>query len=414
MRSKPLVTILIIFTAIILLAGTCSAGFAAGWLYNKPSGQLSGLDILSPSNGSTTSESDTANADLFKPFWQAWDIVHQNYVDQPVNDELMMQGAIRGMMESLGDPHSSYMDPQQYQDATTDLAGEYEGIGAYVNTDSDYLTIVEPIKGSPAFEAGLLPGDKIIAIDGEDMTGVLPELARQKVLGPKGSSVTLTILREGTEEPFDVTIQRDSIQIASVESEMLDGNIGYIKLRNFGEKTDQDLRAQLKDLMAQNPTGMILDLRNNTGGFLDTAINVGSEFISDGVILYEDYGDGTRDTLNAKPGGLATDVPLIVLVNEFSASASEVVAGAIQDHERGELVGVTTFGKGSVQSWIPLDANQGAVRVTIAKWLTPNERQISGIGLEPNVRIERSEDEFLKGIDPQLDKAIEILSSQSK
>ena len=414
MRSKPLATFLAILAALIILAGTCSAGFAAGWFFNRPSGQQAGLDIITNSGGSTTSGPSTSDDELFKPFWQAWDIVHEYFVDQPVDEELMMQGAIRGMLESLGDQHTTYMDPQQYKDATSDLAGEYEGIGAYVNTDSNFLTIVEPIKGSPAFEAGLVPGDQIIAIDGEDMTGVLPELARQKVLGPKGTSVTLSILRRDVEEPFDVTIQRASIQIASVESEMLESNIGYIKLRNFGEKTDQELHTQLKDLIDQNPTGIILDLRNNTGGLLDTAINVGSEFISEGVILYEDYGDGTRDTINAKPGGLATEIPLIVLVNEFSASASEVVSGAIQDYGRGQLVGVTTFGKGSVQSWIPLDANQGAVRVTIARWLTPKERQISEIGLEPDVRVERTEEEFLNGIDPQLDKAVEILSGQSK
>ena len=414
MRSKPLVTFLTILAALVLLMGTCSAGFAAGWFYHSPTRQLSGLDNLTDPTGSGSSSSTTSSEQQFKPFWQAWDIVHEYFVDQPVDDELMMQGAIRGMMESLGDQHSTYMNPQQYKDATADLAGEYEGIGAYVNLENDYLTIVEPIKGSPAYKAGLLPGDKIIAINGEDMTGVPPELARQKVMGPKGTTVTMTILREGEEEPFDVTVERASIEIASVESEMLDGEIGYIKLRTFGDKTDAELHDQLKVLMDQNPKGLILDLRNNVGGFLDTAVNVGSEFISEGVILYEEYGDGTRDTLNAKPGGIATDVPLIVLVNDFSASASEVIAGAIQDHDRGQLVGVTTFGKGSVQTWIPLDSNQGAVRVTIARWLTPNERQISDIGLEPDVRVELTEDEYLKGLDPQLDKAVEILSGQSQ
>jgi len=414
MRSKPLVTFLTILAALVLLMGTCSAGFAAGWFYHSPTRQLSGLDNLTDPTGSGSSSSTTSSEQQFKPFWQAWDIVHEYFVDQPVDDELMMQGAIRGMMESLGDQHSTYMNPQQYKDATADLAGEYEGIGAYVNLENDYLTIVEPIKGSPAYKAGLLPGDKIIAINGEDMTGVPPELARQKVMGPKGTTVTMTILREGEEEPFDVTVERASIEIASVESEMLDGEIGYIKLRTFGDKTDAEMHDQLKVLMDQNPKGLILDLRNNVGGFLDTAVNVGSEFISEGVILYEEYGDGTRDTLNAKPGGIATDVPLIVLVNDFSASASEVIAGAIQDHDRGQLVGVTTFGKGSVQTWIPLDSNQGAVRVTIARWLTPNERQISDIGLEPDVRVELTEDEYLKGLDPQLDKAVEILSGQSQ
>jgi carboxyl-terminal processing protease len=407
MQSRPLVTILGIFMALVLIAGACSAGFVAGWYYKSPSSALTEQPVFETGDPGVTTTTD--REELFTPFWQAWDIVKEYYVDQPVDEVKMMQGAIRGMMDALGDEHSTYMDPIQYRDSLSSLAGEYEGIGAFVSTDGEYLTIVEPIQGSPAEAAGLLPGDRIIAVDGEDVTGILPELVRQRVLGPKGTEVTLTIAREEEAEPFDVTLQRASIVVASVESEMLEGNIAYIQMRNFGENTDRDLRNQLEDLMDQNPDGLILDLRNNTGGYLNTAVNVASEFISEGVILYEDYGDGTRDTLNAVPGGIATDIPLIVLVNEFSASASEVVAGAIQDYGRGQLVGVTTFGKGSVQNWLPLDDNQGAVRVTIARWLTPEERQISEIGLTPDVEVVRSDEDFQEGRDPQLDKAVEIL-----
>jgi len=412
MKSRPVKTVLIVLAVLIVTAGACSAGFVAGWTFKNPNQQQAGLNIFE-ADQQAPPVSSTNNDELFKPFWQAYDIVHEYYVDQPVDDELLMQGAIRGMLESLGDQHTTYMDPKEYEDATTDLAGEYEGIGAWVNTEGDFLTIVEPIKGSPAEEAGLLPGDQIIGVDGEDVTGVLPELVRQKVLGPKGSTVILTIRRtheEDDDEVFEVTIKRASIQVASVESEMLEDGIAYVRLRNFGERTDRELKNQLQDLMDQNPSGLILDLRNNTGGFLDTAINVASEFLEDGVILYEDYGDGTRDTLDVKGGGTATEIPLVVLVNEFSASASEVVAGAIQDYERGLLVGVTTFGKGSVQSWIPLDNEQGAVRVTVARWLTPEERQISELGLTPDVEIERTDEDFTADLDPQLDKAIEILN----
>jgi len=411
MQSRPLVTILGIFMALVLIAGACSAGFVAGWYYKSPSSALTEQPVLETGDPGVTTTID--REELFTPFWQAWDIVKEYYVDQPVDEVQMMQGAIRGMMEALGDEHSTYMDPIQYRDSLSSLAGEYEGIGAFVSTDGEYLTIVEPIQGSPAEAAGLLPGDRIIAVDGEDVTGILPELVRQRVLGPKGTEVTLTIVREEEAEPFDVTLQRASIVVASVESEMLEGNIAYIQMRNFGENTDRDLRNQLEDLMDQNPDGLILDLRNNTGGYLNTAVNVASEFISEGVILYEDYGDGTRDTLNAVPGGIATDIPLIVLVNEFSASASEVVAGAIQDYGRGQLVGVTTFGKGSVQNWLPLDDDQGAVRVTVARWLTPEERQISEIGLTPDVEVVRSDEDFQEGRDPQLDKAVEILLEQA-
>lgn len=412
MKPKTIFVMIGVLAGIILLAGAFSAGLVAGWYLNQPARQAAGL----PSSGlplSTTSTDQSRRDELFEPFWQAFDIVHEYYVDKPLDDVKLMQGAIRGMLESIGDPHTTYMDPQQYKDLTTDLAGEYEGIGAWVNTEGEYLTIVEPIKGSPAEKAGLLPGDQIIAVDGVDMTGVLPEVVRHKVLGPKGTTVVLTIRRiqeDGAEEIFDVSIQRASIQVASVESEMLEGNIAYIRMRNFGENTDRELRNQLRELLEQNPSGLILDLRNNTGGYLDTAINVASEFIAEGVIMYEDYGDGTRDTLKAKGNGLATEIPLVVLVNEFSASASEVVAGAIQDRGRGILVGVTTFGKGSVQTVVPLQGDQGAVRVTVARWLTPSERQISEIGLTPDVVVERSDEDFKAGRDPQLDKAIEILT----
>jgi carboxyl-terminal processing protease len=415
MKSKTVVIVVGILLSLVLLAGTFSAGAMAGYFFSRSNPQqasLPGLETLEQ----TAPVSSTDTEELFVPFWQAYDIVHEFYYDQPVDDELLMRGAIRGMLDALGDQHSLYMDPQEYENLNTQLSGEYEGIGAWVNTDGDYLTIVEPIKGSPAEGAGLLPGDQIIAVDGEDVTGVLPEVVRQKVLGPKGSTVVLTIRRieeendEEMEQIFDVSLKRASIQIASVESEMLEGDIAYIKLRTFGQNTDVELKQQLQTLIDQNPKGLILDLRNNTGGLLTTAVEVASQFISEGVVLYEDYGDGTRDIIEAKQGGIATEIPMVVLVNEFSASASEVVAGAIQDYERGLLVGVTTFGKGSVQTIVPLDNEQGGVRVTIALWLTPNERQISEIGLTPDVEVQRTDEDFQEGRDPQLDQAIEILT----
>jgi carboxyl-terminal processing protease len=406
MKSKTWLTVLGIFVAILLLTGACSAGFMAGWFLQPQSENTSLGDIL-PIPKTTETSKDTTT--LFKPFWEAWQIVHDFYVDQPVDDEKLMQGAIRGMVEALGDQHSSYMDPFEYQDATADISGEYEGIGAWVNTEGDYLTISEPMPGSPAEKAGLLTGDQIIKIDGEDMTGVLPELARRKVLGPAGSTVILTILREGDEEPFDVPVTRGSIKVSSVESKMLEDNIAYVKVRNFGEQTDKELKNALKELMENDPEGMILDLRNNPGGSLNTAIAIASEFIDDGVILYEEFGDGTRQTHEALQGGLATDIPLVVLVNEYSASASEVVSGAIQDAGRGTLVGNTTYGKGSVQQWIPLSDQEGAVRVTIARWLTPKGRLIHEIGLEPDVIVEMTEDDIKAKLDPQLEAALKIL-----
>ncbi len=431
--------------------------------------------------------------ELFAPFWEAWDIVHEQFVDQPVDDEVLMNGAIdgminvyeqatnttydslpvpdgdqtgtpteledlfipfwetwafahrpddqalvygaiSGMLDALGDQHTSYMDPDAFTQANIPLDGTYEGIGAWVDPNQEYLTIISPMSGSPAEEAGLLPGDEIVAVDGDDMTGIDGNLVIRRVLGPAGSKVILTIRRTGVEEFFDVEITRATITIPSVEYRMLDDDIAYIQLFNFGDETNQDLLNALESLLDQNPVGLVFDLRNNGGGFLNTAIDVTSEFIGDGVVMYEEYGDGSRDTYTADGEGLATEIPLVVLINEGTASASEIVSGAIQDYQRAPLVGTTSFGKGSVQNWIPLSNDQGAVRITIARWLTPNERQIHQVGLEPDYPLATipqaaidegfdiesfglpldqviilSEEDIQEGRDPQLDKAVEVL-----
>ena len=414
MDNKILRGALVGALAVIVVMGSFSGGFLVGhFLPAQQQGQpfLVGtvdtpVPTISPEQQSTTPDELKT---LFTPFWEAWNIVHDDYVDQPVDNTALMQGAIRGMMEALGDQHSTYMDPQTYQSANDSLAGEYEGIGAWVDTTADYLTIISPIPGSPADSVGLKPGDKIIAIDSEDMTGIDAELVRQRVLGPAGSKVVLTIAREGESDPLDFTITREKIVVKSASGEMLENDIGYVQITTFGDKTTSELRATLKDLMAQNPKGLIIDLRNNGGGYLQTAVEVASEFIGDGVVLYEQYGDGQRTTYQALKNGQATEIPLVVLINEGTASASEIVAGAIQDYGRGELVGVTSYGKGSVQNWVPLSNNQGAVRVTIAKWLTPDERTISGEGLQPDVEVEITNEELQAGQDPQLDKAVEVL-----
>ncbi|UCF62046.1 MAG: S41 family peptidase [Anaerolineaceae bacterium] len=396
-----------------------SAGIAVGRAYAEIEDDLSGLDrILSqtrtpPPTGTAypvPTPSDEIGA-LFEPFWASWEIVHEEFVDQPVDDVELMRGAIRGMLDSLGDQHTTYMDPDEYMQANIPLNGSYEGIGAWVDPDAEYLTIVSPMKDSPAERAGLKPGDEIIAVDGEDMTGVDGNIVIRRVLGPAGTTVRLTIRREGEPELFDVEIVRERITIPSIESEMLEGDIAYIHLLQFGTDTTDDLRATLSTLMAQNPRGLILDLRLNGGGFLTTAIEVASEFISEGVIMVEQFGDGSEEIYEADPGGLATEIPLVVLVNGGSASASEIVAGAIQDYERGLLVGETTFGKGSVQNWIALPGENGAVRVTIARWYTPFGRQIHQIGLIPDVEIIPTDEDIEADRDVQLEKAIELLTT---
>jgi carboxyl-terminal processing protease len=407
MNNKILRVVLVAFVAMVLVVCSFGGGFAAGHFLQigSPSTQVAST---SDNQGGTPAELSA----LFTPFWEAWKIVHQEYVDQPVDDTKLMQGAISGMMQSLGDAHSTYMTPQDYKEATSLLAGSYAGIGSLVDTSGQMLTITKPFPNSPAEKAGLQAGDEIIAVDGKDVTSLLPEEVRQKVLGAEGTTVKLTIQRAGQDVPFDVQITRAIIVVPSVTSKMLDNGIAYVQITTFGDTTTRDLHEQLAALMAQKPKGLILDLRDNGGGYLDTGISVTSEFISSGVIVSEKSGDGTLTPYKATSGGLATNqsLPMIVLVNEYSASASEIVAGALQDTGRAKLLGETTYGKGTVQNWVPLSDNQGAVRVTIARWLTPNGNTIDKKGLTPDIVVQMTTDDTKAKLDPQLDAAVKELT----
>lgn len=415
--NKTLKTILLVLVVVVVALGSFAGGFVTGHMlplaglpgFNQPSQPA----ISAPSTASPQQQAATPEElqNLFAPFWEAWNLVHENYVDRPVDDVALMRGAISGMMEALGDEHSSYMSPEDYEQANASLEGEYEGIGAFVDTTTKYLTITSPMPGSPAERAGLLPGDQIVGIDGEDMTGIDAEVARLKVIGPAGTTVHLTILREGINELLEIDVVREKIVLKSASGEMLENDIAYVQVTTFGSKTTPELLETLKDLMAQNPRGIILDLRNNGGGFLQTSVEVTSQFLGEGIVLYEQYGDGSRTTYDVIPGGLASDanIPMLVLINGGSASASEIVAGALQDTGRAKLVGAVTYGKGSVQNWIPLSGENGAVRVTIAKWLTPKENTIHQIGLTPDYEVEMTLEDGQAGEDPQLDEAVRIL-----
>jgi carboxyl-terminal processing protease len=418
--NKSVGRVLGLLVGLGLAVGLFGGGVAVGTL--SPQFQRLGSELAAPvfqvigslPQPAPGPAADTVPPELFSPFWQAWELVHTRYVDQPVDDTALLRGSIRGMLEALGDEHTAYMDPEQYRQANIGLTGEYEGIGAWVDKDGKFLTIVAPIPGSPAEKAGVKAGDVVIGVDGEDMTGIDPSLVIQRILGPKGTTVLLTLTREGTLDPFDLSVVRDSINIPSVDGRMLDEGFGYVQLLTFGEETTRDLRATLKELLAQEPRGLILDLRGNGGGYLTTAVEVASEFLAQGVVLTERFGDGRVETYPVRTGGLATEIPMVVLVDAGSASASEIVAGALQDLGRAQLVGETTYGKGSVQDWITLDDDGGAVRVTIARWYTPNERQINAAGLEPDLEALISEEDILAGRDPQLDRAIEALQAELK
>ena len=432
MENKVLRSCLLVFGAIVLLGVTFFSGFAVGALFptnairqalspaNTPVVQATPFPTPLPEEATLEpvaptqvfqATTDEELQELFKPFWESWDLLHENFVDQPLDDMALMRGAISGMLAATGDKHTSYMNPEQFAQANAEMSGEeYTGIGAWVNTTGEYIEVVSPMKNSPAEKAGLKAKDIVIAINGEDMTGTPGDLALQKILGPAGEPVTLTIRRG--EEILEFTIVREKITVPAVEYEMLEGDIAYIALNTFNELATDQVRAALKELLAQNPKGLIFDLRNNGGGFLVTAIEITSEFVSKGIVMYEEYGDGSRESYNAQPGGLATEIPLVVLINEGTASASEITAGAIQDYGRGTLIGVTSYGKGSVQNWIPLRTEACGVRITIARWLTPNGNQINEVGLTPDIEVPYTQEDVDADRDPQLDAAINFLNGK--
>lgn len=348
----------------------------------------------------------------FNLFWQVWDMLKEKYVDSgKLNDKEMFYSAVRGMVASAGDPYTVFMSPVTAQEFSDDLAGTFEGIGAEIGIKNDILIIIAPLPDMPAEKAGLLAGDKIYAINGETTAGIAVDEAVSKIRGPHGTEVTLTISRDGMEEAKDVTIKRDVIVVKSVKTEMRKDNIFVITVMNFNDDTLNLFNNAVNDIMAKNPKGVILDLRNNPGGYLDTAVEVASEWMEEGVIVSEKFSEEKKDDYLARGRARLKNYPTVVLVNQGSASASEIVAGALQDAKKAQIVGKQTFGKGSVQTLENLQ-DGSSVKITVAKWLTPNGNCINETGIKPDVEIDLTEEDYNAGKDPQMDKALEMLSAK--
>jgi carboxyl-terminal processing protease len=347
----------------------------------------------------------------FEPFWEVWDLVHKRYLRQPVDDLVLIEGAIDGMLATLEDPHTRYLSPADQLAAQESMSGEFQGIGAEVEDVDGNITVVTPIDGSPAEAAGIQPGDILREADGVVLTGMDVSAAAALVRGPAGTTVSLVVERNG--ELLNIDIVRDVIKLATVRGEILDEGIAYLRLSRFGNTTDEELEELLPDLLAENPSGLILDLRRNPGGSLDTTVEIADQFLKDGLVLVERFGDGGERPFEASSSGLAQDIPLVVLIDEGSASASEVLAGAIQDRGRGVLIGQISFGKGTVQTWHTL-SNRGGVRVTIAEWLTPEKASIDQIGLTPDYYIPLPDVENgAEFEDTQLQAAIDFLLGET-
>ena len=405
-RRIPVLTIAAALVAV--LAG--GALFMSGY-------SLGRQEVLEPGTPPTATEE-------FRPFWDAYRTIVDRYAGGEIDHKALIEGAIRGMIQSLDDPYSSYLTPEEYRESLQGISGQFEGIGAEIGTvDADgtatdcatfgpdcRLVIIAPLDGSPALEAGIEAGDIISAVDGSSIDGLTIDQARDRIRGKKGTTVVLTIVRDGG-EPFDLSVVRDVItQREVVTEELADGAVRYIRLAGFSEVGADEVEAALRDAVDEGVAKIVLDLRGNPGGFVTAARSVASQFIASGPIFWQEDAKGVQTETDAEEGGVATDpsIELAVLIDRGSASASEIVAGAIQDTGRGILVGETTFGKGTVQQWTPLDNDAGGFRLTVAKWLTPDKRWIHRVGIEPDVVVDLA---TADGDDPILDAALEALDA---
>jgi carboxyl-terminal processing protease len=352
--------------------------------------------LLFNSAASAAQQDDTETYRLLNLFGDVFERVRADHVEK-VSDKQLIEAAITGMMSAL-DPHSSYMNAERFKEMQVQTRGQFGGLGIQVTLEEGLIKVISPIDDTPAFEAGIQAGDLISHLDGEPVTGMTLNDAVDKMRGPVGTKIKLTIRRKD-QEPFDVTITRAIIKIKSVRSR-LEGDIGYVRITQFTEQTDAGLKKALKgfdDEVGDKLSGIVLDLRNNPGGLLDQAIAVCDDFLEKGEIV-STRSRRPEDTqrYNARPGDLAHDVPMVVLINGGSASASEIVAGALQDHRRAVILGTRSFGKGSVQTIVPLSGH-GAMRLTTARYYTPSGRSIQAVGIEPDIQVKQARVEQIEG-----------------
>jgi carboxyl-terminal processing protease len=365
--------------------------FGAGAALNHPVGDWLGARLGLGAQAQDGGRADTYR--LLSLFGDVFERIRAEYVE-PVNDREVIEAAINGMLTSL-DPHSGYMNPRTFRDMQVQTRGEFGGLGIEVTQENGYIKVISPIDDTPAFRAGVKAGDLITHIDGRSVQGLTLNEAVERMRGAPRTEIKLTIRREGQSQPLQMTIVRDIIRIQSVRARLVD-DVGYVRITSFNEQTDQGLRRAVQQLRSQGGArlkGLVIDMRNNPGGLLDQAVAVADDFLEQGEIVStraRRAEDAQR--YNAKPGDIAAGLPIVVLINGGSASASEIVAGALQDHRRAVVIGTRSFGKGSVQTVMPLPGN-GAIRLTTARYYTPSGRSIQATGIEPDVVVELYEGE---------------------
>lgn len=346
-------------------------------------------------------------------FWKTWHVLEENFVDKDkIDHQQMVYGAIEGMVASVGDPYTAFFDPVDSKKFLEDTSGSFEGVGMEIGIKKSQLVVVAPLENSPAKAADIRAGDMILAIDGKSSAGITTDEAVNLIRGEKGTEVVLTLYREDWKESRDVTIVRAVIQVPSLKWEIKENDIAHIQLYQFTEAAVKDFKAAAVDIINSPARRIVLDLRNNPGGYLSVSQDIAGWFLKRGLIVTRESVEQARQEIEYKSNGpaLLAKYPIVVIINGGSASASEILAGALRDNRQVKLIGEKSFGKGSVQQLIPFDGGS-SLKVTIAKWLTPNGNQISEIGLEPDIEIKNTIEDEEKNLDPQLDKAIEIVKN---
>lgn len=400
--------ILMVFVALLFSGIFFFFGFSIG---KKQQSAPVSFDLAVVENKEGNDEVD------FALFWDVWDLVKEKYVDHDsLEAQDMINGAINGMLSATGDPYTVFLDENQFTALNEELNGSFEGIGAEVGIKDGILTIVTPLEDSPAQLAGLRPGDKVVEIEDESTADMSIDEAVDRMRGEKGTELHLKIFREdddGMMDAHEITVVRDTIHIDSVRVEFLEDDIAHVKLIQFGEDTIKEFNRIIAEIRQKKSKGIVLDVRNDPGGILHTAVVIASKFLpNNAVVVMEEDAQGKRTNLYTTGTHPLLDVPVVVLINEGSASASEILAGALRDNrEDVVIVGAQSFGKGSVQELIPTSAKTAA-KITVAKWLTPNGEQINEVGIMPDVEVKYTNDDFENDTDPQLDRAMEIMKEK--
>ena len=408
--------LVVVLVALSLGVGVWAGGIAPG-LLNQQKIIIKGAEAVSTSTVGNVTNTETQIPDYLKKdvnfnlFWQVWNLVKDKYYVKNIPDTQLFYGSLSGIVASLGDPYSVFMTPQDANQFQEDLKGNFEGIGAEIAVKNNNLIIIAPLSDSPASRAGLKPKDIIVKINGTSTLGMNVNNAVSLIRGPKGTEVTLTVFRESWNAPKEIKIIRDNITVKSVTWEYKDGGIAYIKIRQFNDDTVPLLDQAINEINSRNNVkSIILDLRNNPGGYLESAIEIAGEWIGDKVSVSEKLRDGSETKHHSDNNPRLISYKTVILVDGGSASASEIVAGALQDWGKATIVGTKTFGKGSVQDLTNLP-DGSSVKLTIAKWFTPKGRSIEDNGIEPDVKVELTEADYNKDTDPQLNKAIELLKN---